>query len=341
MSLQCCPIIVQRVPVPHDGPPMQRFSTRVPQAMRANSSTGGQCGMHTQVRVVASQLKPGSQPPRLQVPPQPSGAPQAVSAVHRGVQLQVAVSASQTEKGLEHAPTQRPPQPSSAPHAPPATQFRAHWHWPTTQRSREERLQGGLQAQVSTQRPATQSDPGEQLTPAQGLRTQRPSAQTSVDSQLTPSQLERGRHCTWQAKSGWQAPVHGTMGAQPPVVSSQNWPAGQEMPEQGAGKQPGVHRPRKQVSWLPQGTPAQRSRVGTQRMSQRESGPQGLSVVRQLSSAQRPWRQRAPKAQASSELQFIPTAMGTSAGGMSRAGTSIGTMSKACLARSSAASRGT
>lgn len=297
--------------------------------------------MHTQVRVVASQLDPGSQPPRSQVPPQPSSPPHGVSAVHLGVQTQVAVRGSQVAKRLEHSPMQRPPQPSSAPHAPPGAQERAHWHWPTTQWSRAERLHGGSQAQVSMQRPPTQNEPDEQVTPAQGLGTQRPSAQISVDEHMTPSQLERGRHWMWQAWSVGHAPVQGRMGAQLPVVSSQNWPDGQETPEHGAGKQPGTQRPRKQVSRLPQRTPAQRSRVGTQRMSQRESGPQGLSVVRQVSSAQRPPRQRAPKAQLLSVWQVIPTSMGTSGGGMSRTGMSMGTMSKVCLARSSEASRGT
>ena len=87
----------------------------------------------------------------------------------------------------------------------PAQRSRAGTHasltqrWPSGQRSRGERVHGGSQVHVSTQRPSTQSAPGAHVTPAQGLGMQRPSAQICVAAHITPSQLERGRHCTWQA----------------------------------------------------------------------------------------------------------------------------------------------
>lgn len=136
---------------------------------------------------------------------------------------------------MSQAPTQRPPQPSSAPQGVVGVQVVAQKHRPTTQRSRAERLHGGSHAQVSMQRPATQRAVPGQLTPAQGLDTQRPSTHTSVSPHPTPSQLERGRHSMWQAWSGSQRPAQGRIGAQAPRESSQNWPAGQVMPEHGAG----------------------------------------------------------------------------------------------------------
>ena len=63
---------------------------------------------------------------------------------------------------------------------------------PKTHRSREPRVQGGVQPQVSVQRPLTQTDPVAQVTPAQGLASQRPSTQYCESVHTTPSQGECG-----------------------------------------------------------------------------------------------------------------------------------------------------
>jgi hypothetical protein len=187
----------QRVPVPQDCAPGQRLGTVAPHAVLANSSTGGQWGLHSQVLVAGLHMNPFSHPPAHR-PPQPSLDPHGAVAVQRGMQTHIRVSGSHAAKGLEHAPRQRPPQPSSAPHIPPASQVVAHWHCPTMQRSRGERVHGGSQAQVSTQRPATQSELPVQVTPAHGLGPQVPLEQISPAAQVTPSQLERGRHAMSQ-----------------------------------------------------------------------------------------------------------------------------------------------
>ena len=137
--------------------------------------------------------------PDSQRPPQPSLDPQGESSVHVVMHVHVKASGSHRPMVPGHTPMHWPPQPSSAPHAPPAAQLRSHWHWPTTQRSRGDRVHGGSHVHVSMQRPSTQSAPGAHVTPAHGLGMQRPSAQISVAAHITPSQLDRGRHCTWQA----------------------------------------------------------------------------------------------------------------------------------------------
>jgi hypothetical protein len=187
----------QRVPVPQLCPPGQRLGTLAPQAVLANSSTCGQCGMQSQVRVTTLHWKPTSQP-LAHCPPQPSLDPHGAVATQRGVHTQVRVSGSQLADGFAQAPMQRPPQPSSAPHIPPAVQVVVHWHWPDTQRSRAERVHGGSHAQESRQVPRTQIELPVQVTPAQGLATHIPLSQISPVGQVTPSQLERGRHATWQ-----------------------------------------------------------------------------------------------------------------------------------------------
>lgn len=204
-----------------------------------------------------------------------------------------------------------------------AWQVRAHTQRLSTQRSRGERVHGVSHPQVGVQRPATQTAPGSHVTPAQGLATQRPSAHTSVLAQVTPSQGERGKHRTWHAKPSSQGPGHGVMRAQRPVASSQNCPAEHVTPEHGAGKHPDTQRPAKHVSCGPQRTPAQRSRTGTQRISQR-SVPHGVSAARHTSSAQLPCRQRRPREQSRS----VTHSSGAPASGVSRAVTSRGGVSK-------------
>lgn len=191
-------------------------------------------------------------------------------------------------------------------------------------------MHGVSHPHVAVQRPATQTAPGSHVTPAQGLATQRPSAHTSALAQVTPSQGERGRHRTWHAKPSSQGPGHGVMRVQSPAPSSQNCPAGHATPEHGAGKHPDTQRPAKHVSCGPQRTPAQRSRTGTQRISQR-SPPQGVSAARHTSSAQLPCRQRLPRGQSRSA---------THSSGAPASGVSLAVTSRDGVSNAGAASAG-
>ncbi len=174
-----------------------------------------------QRRRAVSQRSPTPHP-ELHRPPQPSSSPHALSGVQRLVHAHENNTGSQVAKGLGQGPTQRPPQPSSVPQGVSAWQSRSHWQRPTTQRSRGERVHGGSQPQVGTQRPSTQSAPAGHVTRAQGLGTQRPSAHTSSAPHATPSQAERGVQRTWQVNPSAQRPGHGVTRVQRPVVSSQN-----------------------------------------------------------------------------------------------------------------------
>ena len=153
-----------------------------------------------QRRRAVSQRSPTPHP-ELHRPPQPSSSPHALSGVQRLVHAHENNTGSQVAKGLGQGPTQRPPQPSSVPQGVSAWQSRSHWQRPTTHRSRGERVHGGSQPHVGTQRP---------------------SAHTSSAPHATPSQAERGVQRTWQVNPSAQRPGHGVTRVQRPVVSSQN-----------------------------------------------------------------------------------------------------------------------
>lgn len=189
---QACPA-GHMVPVPQAGPSGQTLAMGTPQNTLAKLSGGGHRWMQMQRPRAGSQRSPTAQP-SVHRPPQPSSWPHERSVPQRGTQSQANDTGSQVANGFSQGPTQRPPQPSSSPQRDVAVQVRLQVQRPITQRSRGERLQGVAQAQVSTQPPSRQSDPGAHDTPAQRLGTQRPSAQTSLLAHVTASQGVRGVH---------------------------------------------------------------------------------------------------------------------------------------------------
>lgn len=318
--------LAHRAPVPHEGPPGHALGTSAPQAVSRTVAGSGHRGMHTQRRASGSQRSPAPQP-WSQRPPQPSSAPHAAVDGQLGVQVHRPVVTSQVCRGSAQVPGHRPPQPSSAPQAASGAQRGVHSHRPNTQRSLAPRAHGGSHAQVATQRPFTHTEPAAQVTAAQGFCTQRPSTQNSESAQVTPSQRVRGAQPTWQTVPVGQGAEQRATRAQRPVALSQNSPAGQRTPLQGAGKHPAMQRPLKQVSCAAQRTPSQGSCSGTQR-AEHASAPQTFSPFSQGSRAQRPPMQRCPRGQKRSSGQVAPVTTGRSGGGTSGAVTASMTTSK-------------